>query len=142
LRGNFSLDEDGQSYCVNTAYIISSAEKYLLGILNSTLITYFYKNISSTYRGGYLRFIYQYLIMLPIRTINFNEPIETAQHDKIVSLVDQMLDLNKKLVESRMPQTTEMLNRQIELTDRQIDQLVYELNGLTAEEIKIVESEG
>lgn len=59
----------------------------------------------------------------------------------MVSLVDQMLDLNKKLAESKMPQTTEMLNRQIELTDERIDQLVYELYGLTDEEIKIVESE-
>jgi hypothetical protein len=31
------------------------------------------------------------------------------------------------------------LRRQIDATDRQIDQLVYELYGLTAEEIKIVE---
>jgi hypothetical protein len=32
-----------------------------------------------------------------------------------------------------------MLQRQIEATDQQIDQLVYELYGLTEEEIKIVE---
>jgi hypothetical protein len=30
------------------------------------------------------------------------------------------------------------LQRRIEMTDRQIDQLVYELYGLTAEEIKVV----
>jgi hypothetical protein len=40
-----------------------------------------------------------------------------------------------------MHQTTEMLRRQIGLTDERIDQLVYELYGLTAEEIKIMESE-
>ncbi len=32
-----------------------------------------------------------------------------------------------------------MLQRQIEATDRQIDALVYELYGLTEEEIRIVE---
>lgn len=31
------------------------------------------------------------------------------------------------------------VQREIEATDRQIDQLVYELYGLTEEEIKIVE---
>ena len=31
------------------------------------------------------------------------------------------------------------LQRQIDATDRQIDQLVYELYGLTEEEIKVVE---
>ena len=35
-----------------------------------------------------------------------------------------------------------MLKRQIEATDRQIDNLVYELYDLTDDEIKIVESEG
>ena len=39
------------------------------------------------------------------------------------------------------PQVKTMLQRQIEATDRQIDQLVYELYGLTEEEIAIVESQ-
>ncbi len=32
-----------------------------------------------------------------------------------------------------------LIQRQIDTTDKQIDQLVYELNGLTNEEIRIVE---
>jgi len=36
----------------------------------------------------------------------------------------------------------ERLERQIQATDRQIDTVVYELYGLTPEEIKIVEGEG
>jgi hypothetical protein len=141
LRGNFALDAEGEKYCANTSYIISNSEKYLLAILNSALTTFFYKNLSSTYRGGYLRFIYQYLVMLPIRTIYFDDPADVARHDQIVSLVDQMLKLDKKLAESKVPQTSEMLRRQIESTDRQIDQLVYRLYDLTDEQIKIVESE-
>jgi hypothetical protein len=58
----------------------------------------------------------------------------------MVGLVEQMLELNKKLAEARIPQTAEMLRRQIEATDRQIDQLVYQLYDLTEKEIKIVES--
>lgn len=33
IRGNFTLDDKGEFYCVNTAYIISSQDKYLLGIV-------------------------------------------------------------------------------------------------------------
>ena len=66
LRGNFTLDKDGGYYVVNTAYIIESDDKYLLGILASDLIDFYYRTISSTYRGGYLRFIYQYLETIPI----------------------------------------------------------------------------
>jgi hypothetical protein len=50
-----------------------------------------------------------------------------------------MLDLNKKLHSARTPSEKEMLQRQIDATDQQIDKLVYELYGLTDEEIRIVE---
>jgi hypothetical protein len=139
IRGNFTYDEDGIHYCVNTAYIIASKDKYLLGILNSQLITFYYKSLSATYRGGYLRFIYQYLIQLPIRTIDFNNPADVAQHDKMVGLVEQMLTLHQQLAQTTIPQQKQMLKRRIETTDRQIDTMVYELYGLIAEEIAIVE---
>ena len=76
---------------------------------------------------------------LPIHAINFDDPADVARHDRMVTLVDQMLELNKKLAESKMPQVAEMLKRQIEATDRQIDDLVYELYDLTDDEIKLVE---
>ena len=50
-----------------------------------------------------------------------------------------MLSLHKQLQEARTPQDKTRLQRQIEATERQIDALVYELYGLTEEEIKIVE---
>ena len=41
---------------------------------------------------------------------------------------------------AKHPQEKEQLRRRIEATDRRIDQLVYELYGLTDEEIRIVEA--
>jgi predicted nucleic acid-binding Zn-ribbon protein len=57
----------------------------------------------------------------------------------MVSLVDQMLSLNKQLPSAKTDHEKTALQRQIDATDQQIDQLVYELYGLTEEEIKIVE---
>jgi len=57
----------------------------------------------------------------------------------MVSLVTQMLDLNKKLQDARVDHEKTLLQRQIEATDAAIDKLVYELYGLTDEEIGIVE---
>jgi len=57
----------------------------------------------------------------------------------MINLVNQMLDLNKRLAESKTPQGKAMLQHQIEATDRQIDQLVYDLYELTPEEIAIIE---
>jgi predicted type IV restriction endonuclease len=140
LRGNFTLDKNGNYYCGNTAYIIGSNDKYLLGLLNSKLITFYYKNTSATYRGGYLRFIYQYLSTIPIRTINFSDSKDKSHHDRMVSLVDKMLELHKQLAAAKSTHEKTTIQRQIDATDKQIDELVYELYGLTEEEIKIVES--
>jgi type I restriction-modification system DNA methylase subunit len=138
LRGNFAYDAKS-FFCVNTAYVIPVDDKYLLGVLNSTLITFCYRNITSTIRGGYLRFIYQYLVTLPIRAINIDKKSEKSAHDKMVSFVETMLILNKKLAGANTDHDKKVLQRQIGATDNQIDQLVYELYGLTEEEINIVE---
>jgi len=59
----------------------------------------------------------------------------------MVTLVSQMLDLNKKLQDAKLEHEKTLLQRQIEATDVAIDKLVYEIYGLTAEEeIKVVES--
>ena len=53
-----------------------------------------------------------------------------------------MLALHKQLPEALAPHDQTALERRIEATDRQINALVYELYGLTEEEIGIVEGGG
>ena len=60
----------------------------------------------------------------------------------MVSLVEQMLSLHKQLPQAQTPHEKTALQRRIEATDGQIDALVYELYGLTQEEIGIVEAAG
>ena len=61
-----------------------------------------------------------------------------AWHDKLVSLVERMLELHKR--SPRLPQEQESLQREIEpAADGRIDKLVYELYGFSEEEITIVE---
>lgn len=112
---------------------------YLLGLLNSSLSTFYLKKVSSTFRGGYIALNRQYIEQLPIRTINFSDPADKARHDRMVTLVATMLDLNKKLQAATLDHDKTLLQRQIEATDVAIDALVYELYGLTDEEIGIVE---
>jgi len=131
-RGNFALDAVGNFYCSNTAYLISNADIYLLGILNSKLITFFYRNLLASYRGGYLRFFFQYMVQIPIKSTK-------KTFNNVVNLVERMIDLHKQLASAKHPQDKNVLQRQIETTDHQINRLVYELYGLTDEEIAIVE---
>ncbi|GAB6285234.1 MAG: hypothetical protein STSR0009_14350 [Methanoregula sp.] len=79
---------------------------------------------------------------MPIRTINYSDPLDKGRHDRMVSLVTQMHDLNKKVQDARLEQEKTQLSRQIEATDAAIDKLMYELYGLTEEEIRIVEGNG
>jgi hypothetical protein len=60
----------------------------------------------------------------------------------MVTLVERMLALHKQLGEVKTDHEKTLLERQIEATDKQIDALVYELYGLTDEEIGIVEAAG
>lgn len=52
------------------------------------------------------------------------------------------MSLTQKLLGAKTPQEKTSLERQIAATDAQIDRLVYDLYGLTAEEITIVETAG
>jgi type I restriction-modification system DNA methylase subunit len=139
VKSASSTFDDTNFFTNNKTSIISSGDFYLLGILNSKISDFVIHSISSTKQGGYYEYHIMYISKIPIRTINPNDPSDISRHDRMVALVTQMLDLNKKLQEARLEQDKTMLSRQIEATDTSIDKLVYELYGLTAEEIKIVE---
>jgi len=62
-----------------------------------------------------------------------------ARHDKMVALVERMLALHKQLAAAAIPADKELYRRPVAAVDKQIDTLVYELYGLTEEEITIVE---
>ncbi len=73
--------------------------------------------------------------------MDFSPLAEKAQHDKLVALGDTMLELQKKHHDAKMEQDKEIYERQIKFVDAQIDGLVYDLYGLTEEEVKVVEGE-
>ncbi|HEY2361727.1 MAG TPA: N-6 DNA methylase [Candidatus Angelobacter sp.] len=139
----FHLDCTG-IYLANTAYCLGTEDRYLLGLLNSRLFWFAISHISIPFgiRAGEYRYrlIYQYMEKVPIRVIDDSNKADQTRHDKIVKLVDQTLDLHKNLAAAKTPQERTSLERQIAATDAQIDRLVYELYGLTPEEIKIVEA--
>jgi len=99
------------------------------------------KNVSTSFHSGYFAANKQFLVQLPIRTINFSDPADIARHDRMVALVERMLELHKLQAAARTPADRELYQRQIEATDREIDRLVYELYELTEEEVKVVEGQ-
>ena len=65
-----------------------------------------------------------------------------TSHDQMVKIVERMFELNKQLQAAKTSHGKNSLQRQMEATDRRIDQLVYKLYDLTDKEIEIVESSG
>ncbi len=76
---------------------------------------------------------------VPIRVIDFTNKSDKARHDRVVDLVERMLKLHVDLPAAKTDQQKTVLERQIATVDNQIDQLVYELYGLTDAEIALVE---
>ena len=62
-------------------------------------------------------------------------------HDKLVNLVDSIIEINKKLNNEKNPDSATMLRRQVEALDGEVDRLVYGLYGLSEEERKIIDGE-
>lgn len=113
--------------------------RYLTGLLNSKLIAWFFPNVSAPFRGGWMSANRQFLSQVPFRQIDFSKPADKARHDKLVELSGKMLVLMPKLRAATSDAEKATLQNAVTATDQQIDALVYELYGLTPEEIAIVE---
>jgi len=149
LYGRYAFEEDGLYFTGggNGPYYgvrWSDAEDqhslhFLQGLLNSRLSDFYLHKVSTTFRGGYWSYGKRFIEQIPIRTIDFSNPKDVARHDQMVELVNQMLTLHEQLAAAQIGQEKTIIQRQIEATDRQIDQRVYELYGLTEEDIRLVE---
>jgi len=139
-----TLDDEGIGMLVAVHSVQGKKydNKFLLGLLNSKLFNWLHviRFYSARIPEGSLRYPISFLLDLPIRTLDLVIDDDNNRYNRIINLVDQMLNLHKQLPEARTPHEQTIIQRQIEAIDRQIDAQVYELYGLTEEEVKIVES--
>lgn len=128
-RNRFALAGEnvfyGDTVCgiiLKDRFLQSIDYKFLLAILNSRLIEWYYKKTTVPKAGGFFIYKVMFLKNIPIKI----SPIAAQQ--KIILFVDKILTAKQKVPDA----DTSAL-------ERQIDQMVYKLYGLTEEEIKIVE---
>jgi len=114
---------------------------FLLGCMNSRLLSwYFLRKSNIAQRDDFPKIVLKETRNLPIPPIDFSDPADKARHDEMVALVERMLDLNKKKHSGKLaPSELDRIEREIASTDTKIDELVYELYGITDEEQKIIE---
>ncbi len=144
-----SIEKDS-AICVNSCHVIKltrssskpPSELYVLGLLNSKLLQRVFElQNPQMVEKVFAEIKVIYVERLPIRKIDFSNPADKVRHDRMVALVERMLDLQKQFAVARSDHAKTNLQRQMDAIDEQIDNLVYELYELTPEEIKIVEAE-
>jgi hypothetical protein len=142
---SFTLDHQGHFYKTGYGIILNTNNSdlslpYILGLLNSKLLFKFLLSIGTFLRGGYVRFWTQYLDKIPIYIPQSES--DYACRDKIIGLVHQMLTLHQELQQEKISPSRKMLQNQISAMEKQIDQLVYQLYGITEpQEIAIIEED-
>lgn len=97
LYNNFWLDQSGAFYCLNTTYQVLSEEGvddwYLLGVLNSDPVQFFYRRTAPTYKDEFLRYISEYLQKIPVP-----DP-ETADPDTVQTVTETARRLQDRVAD-------------------------------------------
>jgi len=114
-------------------------EFFFLGLLNSKLLDYFLKSSSGTLSGGYYCYQTKYLSNLPIINYDINNSFHKELYSVIITLVKKVIHLTEQLNSTKLQIQRQQLQRAIAHAESKIDELVYELYGLSEEEIGIVE---
>jgi len=121
-RAKFAFDDEGYFPEATAFFMTGEKLKYLLGILNSKLSEWYFRLIGTTTGMGTNRWKKYKIELLPIKLASRAE--EQALEDK----VDNIITIKKQ---DPAADTS--------LLESEIDQMVYQLYGLTEEEIEIIE---
>jgi type I restriction-modification system DNA methylase subunit len=115
--------------------------EYLLGILNSKVMTYYHrKRYLDEFKMRFQKILIKDCRRLPIREIDERDKSEVKLRTDLVGAVKRLMALQEELDHAKTPHEQAVVRRQLVSIDREIDRLVYRLYGLSDSEIEVVES--
>ncbi len=132
---------EGTTYCNTLLFVmkitnIEYSYKTLLAILNSILIGwYFRKKFQVSSEDTFPQIMIRDILQFPIP-----KKINQESNKKLTKLVDLLIELNLDRNQTALEYKVNQIENKIEHCETQINELVYQLYGLTNEEIAIVES--
>lgn len=141
IRPRFAVDDTG-FYSANTTYFIPLHDLYLLALLNSTLGHFYFRSVCAGLEGEketYLRFFGQYLEGFPVFVPDLRDASQKSRHARILRLVEQMVEGARHAARARTDKDKAYHQSKCEAFDHQIDRLIYELYGLTEEQMQVME---
>ena len=135
-KASFSFDESVGYYINAPACILPTNSKFVLGILNSNLMSYFLKSICAERQGGFIEQKPVYVAQVPIKKPSKDIELNITKYvDKILLLSNKLVLLGTKIIDERA-----RLEQEIQDTFNQINQLVYTLYDVTDAEKKVIEN--
>ena len=116
-------------------------EKLILGILNSSLINWYWQIMFQDFKNSFPQITIFSLSSIPIKSVDPKSVSKTSLENQIVSLVNQLLfECNQRQL-TKIDSNHNHIQSKIDYCEARINHLVYELYGLTEEEVRIVESD-
>lgn len=129
-------------YCMDTVHFIYESEyeyKFLLGVINSRFLNAYHQFLVPEFGKAFAEVKIANLQKLPIPKISLSDAAQKSRLDEMVQKVEAMLDAKKELAKAQTDKDRTYYENKCAALDRQIDRLVYNLYGLTDDEIRTVE---
>lgn len=131
---SFSLDiEGGLSFVTGYGLILKNKQKYLylLALLNSTLLNFYFIQISTKLKGGFFRAFPQYIEKIPIKFASDEIQIELS------NIASKIIELMKDIENNKG--VNDIKQREINILQEKLDENVYKLYGITEDQKKLLE---
>lgn len=132
-----TLDENGYCFVGTVNSVILNDEtydyKYILGLLNSQLFNAYFKKRFTT-----ISLTASFLGVLPVNTLQTASQQTSAE--TLIKSVEQLINLKVQLSETQLQSKIEQLESRIDYYKQRINEIVYELYGLTKDEIALIEN--
>lgn len=126
----------GGGYGLSIKIALKINPQYLVGLLNSNLLDFMVKKVSTRFSGGFFAYNKQYIESLPI--IIPSDKHKESIASQITAMVEKISSIYREIDLSDSSKK-ELLNREAKVYEEKIDQLVYELYGITNEEREVIE---
>jgi len=107
---------------------------YIQAVLNYWLMEFLVRQSATKHRGDYYSHGKQFIASLPIYKIDFNDPLEVAMHDEIVSRTRDLMVLTAEKRASSTQYHKEILDRAINAVSNQIENILDSFYGLSQED--------
>jgi len=134
--------DDVGYYIIDSIYFVQKIKEtnlddfYILALLNSKLLTFYLNETSSNLRGGYFSMKSAYVEPFPLKVPNMSDPKEKGYYENIVLKAKRITKVYQQLTDTRV--NKDLIDREGRVLQEEIDELIYDLYGMTDSEKKII----